>query len=63
MRQLKESYAELLLAQSELEYANQKILERIDSLRHDPAFLEQLARQMGMVKSNDKVYLPVDPSR
>ncbi|MGI6359346.1 MAG: FtsB family cell division protein [Bacillota bacterium] len=63
MRQLQKTYAELLAAQSALEDANQQAMERIENLQNDPAFLEQLARQMGMIKSTDKVYLPVDSSR
>lgn len=63
MRQLRQSYSQLTAVQEQLQTSNDSIQRQIDSLTKDPAYLEQLARQMGMVKPSDTIYLPVSPSR
>lgn len=63
MRQLQESYQQLITAQKQLQLTNESLQTQIDGLANDPAYLEQLARQMGMVKPTDTIYLPVDANR
>lgn len=63
MRELRQSYDQLLAAQESLQQTNESLQSQIEGLANDPAFLEQLARQMGMVKPKDTIYLPIDANR
>lgn len=60
MRDLAGRYAELSAKQETLTKQNEVLREQIDRLLHDPGYIEQLAREMGMVKPGDTVYLPAD---
>ncbi len=63
MRELRQSYERLQAAQESLQQTNESLQSQIEGLANDPEFLEQLARQMGMVKPRDTIYLPIDSSR
>lgn len=63
MSELRQSYQQLLAAQESLQETNQSLQRQIESLTNEPAFLEQLARQMGMVKPSDTIYLPTNTNR
>lgn len=63
MHQLHQSYNQLIAVEEQLQTSNDSIGRQIDSLTKDPAYLEQLARKMGLVKPNDTIYLPVSSVR
>lgn len=63
MRQLHQRFDQLTAVREQLLASNQSISQQIESLTKDPTYLEQLAREMGMVKPSDTVYLPVSPIR
>lgn len=60
VRALKEQYEEMLLQLQNLHADNKQLQQQIERLQNDPNYLEQLAREMGMVKPGDTIYLPVD---
>jgi len=60
MRDLAGRYAELSAKQETLIRQNSALEEQIEKLLHDPRYIEQLAREMGMVKPDDTVYVPAD---
>ncbi len=61
MRILATRYEELLRRQQELQADNERLQGQIQRLLEDPAYLERLAREMGMVKPGDTIYLSSDP--
>ncbi len=61
MRALVTRCEELLRRQQQLQADNQLLQEQIERLLTDPAYLERLAREMGMVKPNDTIYVSTDP--
>ncbi|HBK86446.1 MAG TPA: hypothetical protein DDZ53_10490 [Firmicutes bacterium] len=61
MRALIAQCEELLKQQKELQVENEVLQQQIDRLLNDPVYLEQLAREMGMVKPGDTIYLSIDP--
>lgn len=62
LRALVAQYEELVRQQQELQAGNELLQQQIDRLRQDPVYLEQLAREMGMVKPGDTIYLSIDPT-
>ncbi len=62
MRDLAGRYATLTAKHETLTSQNSKLREQIDRLLNDPSYIEQLAREMGMVKPGDTVYIPSDQS-
>lgn len=50
-------YEELLEQQEDLQKDKELMQEQINRLQQDPLYLEQLAREMGMVKPNDTIYV------
>lgn len=61
MRALVTRCEELLRRQQQLQADNQLLQEQIQRLLNDPAYLERLAREMGMVKPGDTIYMSTDP--
>jgi cell division protein FtsB len=61
MRQLMLQQEELLERQRQLQSNNESLQNQIQRLLDDPTYLEQLARQMGMVKPDDTIYIKADP--
>lgn len=61
LRALTAQYEEMLLRQQQLQVSNEMLQQRIQSLLKDPSYLEQLAREMGMVRPGDTIYLLSDP--
>ncbi len=62
LRALVAQYEELLGRQQELQAEKELLQQQIDRLLEDPVYLEQLAREMGMVKPGDTIYVPSDPT-
>lgn len=62
MRALNVQYEGLLKQQQELQADNELLQQQIDRVLQDPNYLEQLARQMGLVKPDDVIYLTIDPA-
>lgn len=62
LRALVTQYEELLEQQQGLQADNELLQKQIDRLLGDPVYLEQLAREMGMVKPGDTIYVSSDPT-
>ncbi|NLY54461.1 MAG: septum formation initiator family protein [Firmicutes bacterium] len=60
MRALKQQYEALLIEMQRLHADNKLLQQQIERLQNDPTYLEQLAREMGMVKPGDTIYLPIE---
>lgn len=61
MQALEAQYQTLAKRQAALGEQNEALQEELYRVLHDPQFLEQLARRMGMVKPGDTVYVPARP--
>lgn len=61
LRALTVQYEEMLGRQQQLQADNELLQQQIQRLLEDPFYLEQLAREMGMVKPGDTIYLSSDP--
>lgn len=63
MRDLMGRYRAVEQQQQLLQADNERLRQEIDRLKNDRAYIEQLAREMGMVKPSDVIYLPVTPQQ
>lgn len=61
LRALTTQYEDMLTRQQQLQADNELLQRQIQRLLEDPFYLEQLAREMGMVKPGDTIYLSSDP--
>lgn len=61
LRALTAQYEDLVGRQQQLQGDNESLQRQIQRLLDDPLYLEQLAREMGMVRPGDTIYLSSDP--
>ena len=63
LRSLKEEHSRLIEENLQLTRENQDISIEIDRLKHDPAYIESIARQeLGMIGKDEIILKPQGPS-
>lgn len=60
LRDLTAQYEAMLVRQQQLHNHNELMQQQIQRLLEDPVYLEQLAREMGMVRPGDTIYISTD---